>query len=605
MNSVWVFPGQGSQYRGMGAALFERFPQLVEQADSVLGYSIRRLVLEDPDDVLSHTELTQPALYFTTALSMFEKRAANALAPRYYAGHSLGEFNALLAAGAYDFQTGLRLVRKRGELMARAPKGAMAAVIGLEQQRVRDILAGSSYSTIDIANINSPTQLVLSGPYEAIHSCAGLFTQAGAKYLPLNVSAAFHSRMMQGVQEEFARFLATISLQPLTADVIANYTARPYPRTDYADLLVKQITHPVRWSESITWLLSQGSLSLEEIGPGTVLTKLFVKIRDSAPPAPAKPVKPRTVFMYSGQGSQYYLMGQELYEHDAVFRRSMQLCDEVHRSLTGRSLVAELYDDARRFDELVDVSLSHPALFSVGYSLTQVLIDRKIEPDGVLGYSLGEYIAAAVAGALSLEDALAIIVQQARLLKEHAANGGMLTVLASVDHFERNPSLYAGSTLASVNYAQNFVVSGSHATLVDLKTRLDEIDIVSLLLPVQHGFHSPLIEPIEAEFRKFVERVPVREPRLPMYSAARRGALSQLDGQYFWDVARQRVDFLALMTQLIKQGGDVRFVDLGPAGTLSTFIKYGFGGRVAHAASINQFGRNLQTVSQLVAGLSA
>lgn len=605
MSSVWVFPGQGSQYRGMGAAWFERFPQLIEQADEVLGYSIRRLVLEDPDGVLSRTEFTQPALYVTSALAMFDKRASDAPAPRYYAGHSLGEFNALLAAGAFDFQTGLRLVRKRGELMAQAPKGAMAAVLGLEQQRVREILAGSSYPGIDIANINSPTQLVISGPYDEIQACGPLFVQAGAKYVPLNVSAAFHSRLMQGVQEEFGKFVADVALQPLNTEVISNYTAQPYPRTDYADLLIKQITHPVRWCDSISGLMSQGPLSLEEVGPGEVLTKLFFKIRDSVSPPAQKPAKRRTVFMYSGQGSQYYLMGKELYEHDEVFRKSMQLCDEVYRSLTGRSLIAELYDDARRFDELDDISLSNPALFSVGYSLTQVLIDRKVEPDGVLGYSLGEYIAAAVAGALSVEDAMAIIVQQARLLKEHAAGGGMLTVLTSVDHFDRNPSLYRESALASVNYAQNFVVSGAYATLVDIKARLEELDIVSLLLPVQHGFHSSLVEPIEAEFRKFVERVPVKEPRLPMYSSARRGPLSRLDGQYFWDVVRERVDFQALMTELVGQDGEVRFVDLGPTGTLSTFIKYGFAGRVSHAASINQFGKNLQTVSRLVASLSA
>jgi len=599
----------------MGAALLDRYPHLVAQADEVLGYSVRRLIVEDPDHVLNRTEFTQPALYIATALSFLEKRDSNVPLPEFYAGHSLGEFNALFAAGGLDFSTGLALVSKRGQLMSQAPRGAMAAVLGLEHTKVGEILADSPHTQIDIANINSLTQIAISGPLEEIEACEALFVRAGAKYMRLNVSAAFHSRLMHGVQDEFAQFVCGVTLRSLSTDVISNYTARPFPRTDYQNLLVQQITHPVRWYESLSWLMSQGELSFEEIGPGGVLTKLFAKIKgepakegQAATTHPAavshQAAKRRTVFMYSGQGSQYYLMGQELYEHDAIFRRSMDACDGVHVSLTGQSVVAQLYNDARKYDELTDISISHPALFSVGYSLTQVLIAREIRPDCVLGYSLGEYIAATVAGALALEDAMAIVVRQARLLGERAPGGGMLTVLSPVDHFERNPSLYAGSTLASVNYDQNFVVSGNHETLVWIKARLDDLSVVSLLLPVQHGFHSPAVDPIEAEFRQFVERVPTHVPRLPIYSAARMGAMAQLDGQYFWDVIRKKANFHGLMEQM-SRGSDFRFVDLGPTGTLSTFIKYGFAGRVPHAASMNQFGKDLQTVSRLVAELSA
>jgi len=296
-------------------------------------------------------------------------------------------------------------------------------------------------------------------------------------------------------------------------------------------------------------------------------------------------------------------MGKELYEHDEVFRQSMDACDGVHRSLTGKSIVAQLYDDAKRRDELLDISISHPALFSVGYSLTQVLLDRKIQPDCVLGYSLGEYIAAAVAGALSLEDAMAIVVQQARLLSEGATGGGMLTVLTSVDHFERNPSLYADSTLACVNYDKNFVVSGSYRTLVQIKAQLDDLCVVGVLLPVQHGFHSSAVDPIETEFRQFLARIPMHRPRLPMYSAARSDAVEHLDAQYIWDVVRNKVDFQGLLERMSRES-DLHFVDLGPTGTLSTFIKYGFGSRVSHAAAMNQFGKDLQSINKLVTGLS-
>jgi len=603
MTSAWLFPGQGSQYKGMGAALLDRYPHLVQKADEVVGYSIRRLILEDPDGVLHRTDFTQPALYVTTALSILEKRERSAPPPEFYAGHSLGEFNALMAAGAFEFETGLALVQKRGQLMAQAPRGAMAAILGLEQGKVREILADLPHSGIDIANINSPTQTVISGLADQIESCEPLFVQAGAKYKRLSVSAAFHSRFMREVQDEFAGFVSAFHLRPLNAQVISNCTARPYPKTGYKDLLVRQITSPVRWHETMTWLMSHGVASMEEVGPGDVLTKLYFKLKESTSAAQKRPRRRRSVFMYSGQGSQYYSMGKELYENDAIFRQSMDACDGVHRSLTGKSIVAELYNDAKKRAELLDISISHPALFSVGYSLTQVLLDRKIQPDCVLGYSLGEYIAAAVAGALSLEDAMAIVVQQARLLSQGATGGGMLTVLTSVEHFERNPSLYAGSTLACVNYDKNFVVSGSYDTLVEIKAQLDDLSVVGVLLPVQHGFHSSAVDPIEVEFRQFLARIPMHRPRLPLYSAARSDTVEHLDAQYIWDVVRNKVDFQGLLERMSREG-DLHFVDLGPTGTLSTFIKYGFGSRVSHAAAMNQFGKDLQSINKLVTGLS-
>jgi malonyl CoA-acyl carrier protein transacylase len=604
MISVWVFPGQGSQFRGMGAALLDRYPRLVKEADEVLGYSIRRLIVEDPDKVLNRTEFTQPALFVTSALSFLDKCDRSSALPEFYAGHSLGEFNALFAAGGLDFQTGLALVQQRGKLMTQAPAGAMAAVVGLKHSAVREILAGSPYTGIDIANINSATQIVISGLHDEIQKCEPRFVQAGARFVHLNVSAAFHSRFMRDVQESFGKFLSTVELRALRAKVMSNYTAQPYPTTGYQDLLVQQIAHPVRWHETISWLMSRGELSLEEVGPGDVLTKLFAKIKEQPAVTPQPSMKRRIIFMYSGQGSQYYSMGKELYQQDAIFRQSMDACDRIHQALTGKSFVTQLYEEASKHHELTDTSISHPALFSVGYGLTQVLIDRKIRPDCVLGYSLGEYIAAVVAGALALEDAMAMLVEQARLLKEGAAGGAMLMVLSPVDHFERNRSLYAGCTLASVNYDQNFVVSGNHQALTAIKARLDDLSVVSSLLPVQHAFHSGAVDPIEAQFRKLAEQVPTHAPQLPMYSAARMRAVEQCDAQYLWDVIRNKVDFHGLMRQMTGEH-DCHCVDLGPTGTLSSFIKYGFAGRVPHTAAMNQFGKNLQSLSNAVAELSA
>lgn len=607
---VWVFPGQGSQFKGMGADLFARYPRLVSQADEIVGCSLRRLCLEDPDQLLGQTQYTQPALFVVSALSYLHKREKEGAAADCFAGHSLGEFNALHAADAFDFETGVALVAERGRLMAQAPKGAMAAVIGLGEERVRALLAGSAFTQIDVANANSALQTVVSGTCDEIERCEAMFVAAGARYVRINVSAAFHSRFMRGVEEQFAAHVAGVRFRPLAAEVISNCTAQPYPRTDYQSLLVRQISQPVRWYESMSRLLARGPVALTEIGPGDVLTHLQFKIQqaplpvraEASTPMPARTEKTRTVFMYSGQGSQYHGMGRELYQHNSVFRQAMQSCAGVYGSLTGRDMLAELYDESRRHDELTDILLSHPALFSVGYSLTQVMLDGKVHPDALLGYSLGEYVAATVAGVLSLEDALGLVVRQASLVRQHASGGGMLTVLAPPEHVERHAALYAGTTLASVNFEQNFVVSGTQATLEALKRRLDGMSVVSLLLPVTHAFHSPAMDAIELDFRQHAAGIALHEPQLKVYSTACGGVPPRLDAGHFWSVIRGRADFRRTVDSVIADG-PCRFVDLGPSGTLATFIKHGYGGRIPHAPAINQFGRNLQSVSKLFADL--
>jgi malonyl CoA-acyl carrier protein transacylase len=613
--AVWVFPGQGSQVKGMGAGLFERFPRLVEEAEDILGYSLRRLCLEDPERQLTLTQFTQPALFTVSALAYLRKREeAGDAAARCFAGHSLGEFNALFAAGAFDFATGLRLVRKRGQLMSEAPKGAMAAVLGLDEEKVRALLAGSEFQNIDVANVNAADQIAISGLYDEIERCDKLFTGAGGRYVRLKVSAAFHSRFMREVEREFAAFAAGVAFRPLEAEVISNCTARPYPKADYQSLLVRQITSSVRWYESMSWLLARGDVTVTEVGPGDVLTKLQARIkqspmaiREDGKPAPkaavaAKPAKPRTVFMYSGQGSQYYAMGRELYQNHGVFRQAMETCGALCKSLTGRDMLGELYDDARRHDELVDVQLSSPALFSLGYSLTQVMLDGQVRPDAVLGYSLGEYVASVVAGVISLEEGMALVCNLARWVRERVPGGGMLTVLAPVEQYQRQPELYAGTTLACVNFANNFVVSGTRDTLAALKRRLDTQGVVSMLLPVAYAFHSAALDPIEPEIRKLVGGVTLRAPQLPIYSVARGGLLRQADADYFWDVTRRPVDFRRSAAAVVEDGG-TRFVDLGPSGMLATFIKHDHGGRVPNFVAINQFGKNLQTLSKLFADL--
>lgn len=280
--SIYIFPGQGSQKMGMCAELFPQYTELLRQADNVLGYSISKLCLEDPENLLRNTEYTQPALYVVNALSWMEKTRHLKTLPDFMAGHSLGEYNALFASGAFDFETGLKIVKKRGELMGRIKNGAMAAVIGLNENQINEVLQCKELTDahIDIANYNSPSQTVISGLSKDIDLAREIFEIANAKFIYLPVSAPFHSRYMQSVQDEFKQFLDSAAFGKLTIPVIANITARPYLDNEIKENLVKHFTHPVRWTDSIRYLLALGKTDFEEIGPGNVLSKFVKEIKN-------------------------------------------------------------------------------------------------------------------------------------------------------------------------------------------------------------------------------------------------------------------------------------------------------------------------------------
>ena len=300
---AFVFPGQGSQRKGMGAGLFDEVRELADvehEVNAILGYSLRTLCLEDPDNQLNQTRFTQPCLYVVNALHYYQA-VAQGVRPDYVAGHSLGEYNALLAAGVFDFLTGLRLVKKRGVLMAQATGGGMAAVAGLRAEQVARLRLEHGLFDLDVANFNSPTQTVLSGPVADIERGKDLFEAAGATvYVRLPVSAAFHSRYMVDAARLYADFLASVTFSPPRIPVIANATGLPYAPEASAvrSLLTKQITHSVQWKQSVSYLLRQGVVELKEIGPGNVLTRLVQQIQKDAgsasePPA-SRPLAART-----------------------------------------------------------------------------------------------------------------------------------------------------------------------------------------------------------------------------------------------------------------------------------------------------------------------
>jgi len=279
MTKIYVFPGQGSQSPGMGGELFDQFPELVKQADEVLGCSIKSLCLDDPDNRLNQTDYTQPALYIVNVLTYLSKTEKTDIRPDFVAGHSLGEYNALFAAGVFDFLTGLKIVQKRGQTMVKVTGGGMAAVIGMQPDKIKQVLKDSSFESIDIANLNSPKQTVISGRKEDIDAVKAVFEEAGVRlFIPLKVSGAFHSRYMQDAQNEFSDFLKNFEFIPAEISVIANYTAAPYQNNETMNNMVQQISNPVRWVESIQYLKLQPEPEFEEIGPGNVLTKLIAQI---------------------------------------------------------------------------------------------------------------------------------------------------------------------------------------------------------------------------------------------------------------------------------------------------------------------------------------
>jgi malonyl CoA-acyl carrier protein transacylase len=286
MTKIFVFPGQGSQAKGMGKDLFDRYSDQMAEADEILGYSIKTLCLEDPKGDLVRTQFTQPALFVVSALSYLARIEELGDTPEFVAGHSLGEYNALFAAEAFSFADGVRLVQRRGALMGEASGGGMAAVVGLEIEAIREILAQTGVDRVDVANHNAPKQAVLAGPTDDLNAVAPAFEKTkGVRVVPLNVRTAFHSRYMKPTKDAFGAFVAGFSLGPLMLPVIANFTALPYRDDEIAHNLVQQIDHPVRWVESIQYLMQETDPEFEEIGHGSVLTRLIADIGKADLPA--------------------------------------------------------------------------------------------------------------------------------------------------------------------------------------------------------------------------------------------------------------------------------------------------------------------------------
>ncbi len=282
-DTALLLPGQGSQFVGMGADLVDAYPEAAElyaEAEEVLGVPLGRLSREGPAEELTRTENAQPAIlthsYAVWRLLPAPVRASVVVA----AGHSLGEFTAYLCAGALTFPDALRIVRRRGELMARARNGTMAAVIGLDDEAVRAACAAVEDGVVVAANFNAPGQVVISGDEAGVEAASERARDAGARrVLPLEVSGAFHSPLMEVARDGLAEALAAATFRDPGFPVVANAAARPVRGGEEArELLLEQLTSPVRWVESVRAMLEAGARRWLEIGPGTVLTGLLRRI---------------------------------------------------------------------------------------------------------------------------------------------------------------------------------------------------------------------------------------------------------------------------------------------------------------------------------------
>ena len=280
-----VFPGQGSQRKGMGGSLFDEYAELTSKADQVLGYSIKELCLNDPQDCLGQTQYTQPALYVVNALSYLKQVDETGLSPDFVAGHSLGEYNALFAAGVFDFETGLKLVQKRGELMSKAKGGGMAAVVGLSEEDIVSVVKVNNLTDITAANLNTPSQVVIAGPKDSVAKTESLFISKGAMLFKLlNVSGAFHTPYMASAEKEFSDYIETFTFAVPKIPVVSNVYARPYNPQQIKTTLAKQITSPVRWTDSIRYLMGKNVTDFIEIGTGNILAGMIRKIQAEATP---------------------------------------------------------------------------------------------------------------------------------------------------------------------------------------------------------------------------------------------------------------------------------------------------------------------------------
>lgn len=286
MKPAFIFPGQASQYVGMGSDLYEHFDiarDVFDEANAIMDMDLKKICFEGPEDLLKQTRITQPAI-FVHSIAVYKILEAQNLLAQAAAGHSLGEYSALVAAGALTFEDGLKLVKKRGELMQEAgihKPGTMAAIIGLTSEQVAELCAGlKEEGILQAANFNSPGQIAISGEVEVVRKAIIKAQEMGAmKAVELVVSGAFHSPLMESAQEGLAEALQSTQFKNARIPVFSNVEAQPVQdKETIRNLLLRQLTSPVLWQQSMENMIKAGFNTFYEIGPGKVLKGLSKRI---------------------------------------------------------------------------------------------------------------------------------------------------------------------------------------------------------------------------------------------------------------------------------------------------------------------------------------
>lgn len=311
-------------------------------------------------------------------------------------------------------------------------------------------------------------------------------------------------------------------------------------------------------------------------------------------------MKKPIVFMFSGQGSQYYHMGKELYENHPQFKFWMDHCRDILFPLIDACLIDILYQQHKKTEPFDKILFTNPALLCIEYSLAQVLMEMDIKPDYLLGYSLGEITAAIVSGAISLEDGIKLTVDYAKLLEKESPAAAMLAVIEPVDITIQHPELFNRCWITGRNFKRSFVVSGLPHDIQMLQLTLNQKSIISQKLPVNFGFHTELISPLEEKFKQIAQKINFYSIKITNISALTMAKIPEINAEYLWKVTRYPVEFEKTINSMLQQM-DYTFIDVGPSGTLATFIKHILppDSNSRYFEVINQFGNNLTSLKKL------
>jgi bacillaene synthase trans-acting acyltransferase len=308
----------------------------------------------------------------------------------------------------------------------------------------------------------------------------------------------------------------------------------------------------------------------------------------------------KTVFMFSGQGSQYYQMGKQLFEENVVFRDWMTRLDDLAQEISGKRVVDAIYSSSKSeiFDQTVQ---THPAIFMVEYALAQCLMHEGVKPDLTLGASLGSFAAATVAGFLKVEDAMAAVLEQAIAFEATCERGGMIAVLADPSLYDEH-FLSQRSTMAGVSFSSHFAVSAAQADLDSIESVLKQRNVTHQRLAVSFAFHSRRIENAEERFAAFMRSIPLGKGTLPLVCCEQGATLTDLPDDFFWRAVRHPIRFREAVAHLERRGRH-RYIDVGPSGTLATFVKYGLAQASessAHAI-LTPYGQDQKNLAALLA----